>query len=125
MGHCIESPSEVEINIHCSPLIHQASYLIIASYQFGQARFSLFKSMMTRFSHILVLHMFGISFQNYFLHQLSMERGKVDPLVGLYIILFFFLEDEGHLLSFSHQEPLQTSITFVISHETVEYSHRK
>lgn len=98
----IERFTEVQINIHCSPFIHQASNFLSENYKFGQARFPLFKSMMTSLRHILILPMRGNGFQTYLFYDLSMDWGKVDLLVGPPIILFVFLEDRRDtcLLSF-------------------------
>lgn len=60
----VKSCFKVKVNyIHYTPLTHQASCLIIGSYQVGEAWFLLFKSILTSLRHLLVLHVFGNGFR--------------------------------------------------------------
>lgn len=84
----IERFTKVEINIHCSPFIHQASNFLTEHHQFGQVRFPILNPWWpawdTSWSFICLRIVF---------HDLSMDWGKVDLLFGLQIILFVSLED--------------------------------
>ena len=66
MGDSVESLAEVEVdNIHCSPLIHPASYAIVESYQIGQAWFPLGESMLTTPDNLLFLHLLNDDIQKF------------------------------------------------------------
>ena len=74
----VKSLTKVETNnIHCSPLTHQASCLIVEGYQVNKARSPLCKSTPTTPNHLLVFNMFGNSFQDCFLHQLPILQWKL------------------------------------------------
>lgn len=50
--------------VHCSPLIHQPSHLILNVYQVGQTLLPLGESMLTTPNDFLVLHMSGNGFKD-------------------------------------------------------------
>lgn len=77
-------------NIHCSTLIHQVCHLITEGYWVGQAWFPLHKSLLSIPNHLLVLHLFGNSFQYYLLHHFL--RDPDEPVIPN-IFLLAFLED--------------------------------
>lgn len=68
---------------------------ITHSYEFGEARLLLFKYVVTAFNHILALHMYRNSFQNYFLYHISMDWGKVDLLLVLKTFFWSFCKIRG------------------------------
>lgn len=47
MGDHVKGFAKAEVGIHCSPLIHLVSHIIVESNVFGQAKFSFHKSMQT------------------------------------------------------------------------------
>ena len=60
-----KSPTDVKVdNIHCSPIVYQASHFIIEGYQVGQAWLCCYESVLTIPNQLLVLHVTGNGFQD-------------------------------------------------------------
>lgn len=74
-------------NIHCSTLIHQASYFVTESHDVFQAWFPPSKSMLTVPNHFLVLNKFVNGFQSYMLHRIPWDRGEANQLTVLQILI--------------------------------------
>lgn len=93
-------------NIHCSALIHQAYHLTT---QGGQAWFPLHKSMLTTPNHILVLCLFGNSFQDYLRHHFLRDQNEFPRSSSLPFLKTGFI-----LISPNPWESPLIAITFLI-----------
>ena len=65
LGDSVKGPAEVQVdNIHCSPLVYQASHFIVEVYQVGQARIPFGEAMLTTPDKFLLLNAPGYGFQD-------------------------------------------------------------
>lgn len=94
MEDCIKSLPKIKINhIHCSPLICQASYLIVKDSQVDLASFAPHKPLLSTPDHLLVLQIFGNGAKNAGNHHLPRDRGGDNQPVVSWILLLVLLKD--------------------------------
>lgn len=131
-----ESLANVKRNIiHCFTLNHFPKHCIVEGYmRLVKHDFSFVnKCMLTTPNNLLIHHMFGSVFQDYWFHHFPRDQGDADQTTVLHVLLFAFHEGTTftflqysvtspkyhHLSKRSKSGLAMTSASFTITHEGI------